>query len=274
MDTKQHTQLELDIEMLQPNPLQARGLINPDSLSELISSIKEHGILEPIVAAQTPAGYQIIAGERRWRAAKAAGLQRVPVVVKETTTRGMLELAIVENVQREDLNPIERAQAFQRLVEEFALTVTEIAARIGKSESYVSNAIRLLGLPDAIKDGLMSGAISEGHARAIAGLGDMKLMVDAYKIILAENASVRAAEELARKLKSQHNKPLVKRVERIHSDELTAMEKELSATIGGKVTVSQSMVQARMIIIINGHLEDTTKKLRDISTKIKAESST
>lgn len=269
MDSNQYRQLELDVETLQPNPLQARGLINPDSLSELIRSIKEHGILEPIVAAQTPAGYQIIAGERRWRAAKAAGLRKVPVVVKETSTQGMLELAVVENVQREDLNPIERAQAFQRLVEEFSLTVTEIAQRVSKSESYVSNAIRLLGLPDAIKDGLMSGAISEGHARAIAGLGDMKLMVDAYKIILAENASVRAAEELARKLKSRNSRPTIKRIERIHSDELVAMENDLSAHIGGKVKVSQSMVQARMTIIINGHLEETTKKLRELSAKIK-----
>lgn len=264
MNTDEQKQFEIEIDMLQPNPLQARGLIHPESLTELISSIKEHGILEPIVAARTPAGFQIIAGERRWRAAKAAGLTKVPVIVKETTTRGMLELAVVENVQREDLNPIERAQAFQRLVEEFSLAVSEIAQRIGKSESYVSNAIRLLALPDAIKDGLMSGAISEGHARAIAGLGDMKLMVDAYKIILAENASVRAAEELARKLKSRANKPVMQRVQRIHSDELSEMEKTLSKALVGKVKISQSMVQARMMIILDGHLEETTEKLRKI----------
>src|SRR4030067_3353015 len=197
---------ELEINTLQANPLQPRGIISPESLQDLVDSIREQGILEPLVIAKTPAGYQIIAGERRWRAAKVLGLNKVPVIIKETTARGMLEMAIVENVQREDLNPIERAQAFQRLIEEFGLPLSEIAKRVGKSESYVSNTMRLMALPDAIKDGLISGAITEGHARAIAGLGEVKLMVEAYKTILAESASVRRAEDLARRLKAQYDK--------------------------------------------------------------------
>src|SRR3990167_9668031 len=136
--------VDLDIEVLQPNPLQPRSLISADSLKDLMSSIKASGILEPLVVAKTPAGYQIIAGERRWRAAKLAGMTTVPVIIKETTAREMLEMAIVENVQREDLNPIERAHAFERLIEEFGLPVSEIAKRIGKSDSYVSNTLRLL----------------------------------------------------------------------------------------------------------------------------------
>src|SRR3990167_6949021 len=212
--------IELDIELLQPNPLQPRSIISADSLKDLVQSIKETGILEPLVVAKTPAGYQIIAGERRWRAAKLAGMTTVPVIIKETTAREMLEMAIVENVQREDLNPIERAQAFERLIEEFGLPVSEIAKRIGKSDSYVSNTLRLLTLPDAIKDGLMSGAITEGHARALVGLGDVKLMVDAYKMILSESRSVRGAEDLARRLKAQSEKKPFSRVERIHSEEL------------------------------------------------------
>src|SRR3990172_10537748 len=164
--------IDLDINILQPNPLQVRNLIKAESLVDLVESIKEHGILEPLVVAKTPAGYQIIAGERRWRASKIVGLKSIPVVVKETDTRGMLELALVENVQREDLNPIERAQGFQRLIDEYAVPVTEIARRIGKSPAYVSNTVRLLTLPDAIKDGLISSDLTEGHARAIAGLGD------------------------------------------------------------------------------------------------------
>jgi ParB family chromosome partitioning protein len=203
--TESQQVLHLDIDVIQANPLQPRGLISPESLQELANSIKEHGIIEPLVVAKTPAGYQLIAGERRWRASKVAGLTTVPVIVKETTAKGMLEMAIVENVQREDLNPIERAQAFQRLIEEFGLPVTEIAKRVGKSESYVSNTMRLMALPDAIKDGLISGAISEGHARAIAGLGEVKLMVEAYKTILSESASVRRAEDLARRLKAQYD---------------------------------------------------------------------
>src|SRR4030042_4243379 len=234
--------LHLDIDIIQANPLQPRGLISPDSLTELVNSIKEHGIIEPLVVAKTPAGYQLIAGERRWRASKVAGLTTVPVIVKETTARGMLEMAIVENVQREDLNPIERAQAFQRLIEEFGLPVTEIAKRVGKSESYVSNTIRLLALPDAIKDGLVSGAITEGHARAIAGLGDIKLMVEAYKTILAESASVRRAEDLARRLKAQIDKKPIHRVERIHSEELDSMAKDIAESVNGLVKITQSKV--------------------------------
>lgn len=267
MSTNQQV-LFLEIDVIEPNPLQPRGLITPESLADLVSSIKEHGIIEPLVVAKTPAGYQIIAGERRWRAAKIAGLTTVPVIVKETTSRGMLEMAIVENVQREDLNPIERALAFQRLVEEFGLQVSEIAKRIGKSESYVSNTMRLLALPDAIKDGLVSGAISEGHARAIAGLVDPKIMVDAYKMILADNISVRGAEDLARKLKSKYGQKPLQRVERIHSDELEAMAKDMAKAINGMVKITQSNVEARVTFIIKGSLTSTSRVLRQIRERI------
>jgi ParB family transcriptional regulator, chromosome partitioning protein len=265
-DTQQVLHLEID--MIQPNPLQPRGLISPDSLRDLIDSIKEHGIIEPLVVAKTPAGYQLIAGERRWRASKQAGLTTVPVIVKETTSKGMLEMAIVENVQREDLNPIERAQAFQRLIEEFGLTLSEIAKRVSKSESYTSNTIRLLALPDAIKDGLISGAITEGHARAIAGLGETKLMVDAYKTILLENASVRRAEDLARRLKSENDKQPLHRVERIHSDELDQMAKDIATSMEGLVKITQSKVEARLVIVVRGNLETTSKILHTIHQKI------
>ncbi|KKT81432.1 hypothetical protein A2875_00030 [Candidatus Gottesmanbacteria bacterium RIFCSPHIGHO2_01_FULL_46_14] len=254
--------LHLEINMVEPNPLQPRGLISPDSLSDLVNSIKEHGIIEPLVVAKTPAGYQLIAGERRWRASKLAGLTTVPVLVKETTAKGMLEMAIVENVQREDLNPIERAQAFQRLIEEFGLPVSEISKRIGKSESYVSNTMRLMALPDAIKDGLISGAITEGHARAIAGLGEVRLMVDAYKTILAESASVRRAEDLARRLKAQYDKKPTMKVERIHSDELDIMAKDMAQAVNGLVKITQSKVEARLVFVIRGNLESTSKSLK------------
>src|SRR5438477_11192872 len=153
---------ELETNQLQSNPLQPRGVITPDSLTDLVESIREQGILEPIVVAKTPAGYQIIAGERRWRASKIIGLTRVPVVIKETTPQGMLEMSIVENVQREDLNPIERAQAYRRLIDEFQMTTTEVAQRVAKSLPYISNSLRLLTLPDALKDALISAATTEG----------------------------------------------------------------------------------------------------------------
>ena len=260
--------VDLDIEVLQPNPLQPRSLISADSLKDLMSSIKASGILEPLVVAKTPAGYQIIAGERRWRAAKLAGMTTVPVIIKETTAREMLEMAIVENVQREDLNPIERAQAFERLIEEFGLPVSEIAKRIGKSDSYVSNTLRLLTLPDAIKDGLMSGAITEGHARAIAGLGDVKLMVDAYKTILSENASVRRAEDLARRLKSEAAKKIHSRVERIHNEELDKIASDLAQAVEVLVKITQSKVEARVILVIRGNLEKTSKIIKELHQKV------
>ncbi len=193
---------ELEIELLQPNPLQPRGLISPESLSELADSIRTHGILEPLVVAKTPAGYQIIAGERRWRASKVVGLNKVPVIIKETSPQGMFEMAIVENVQRIDLNPLERAQAYRRLMDEFGLTNAEIAERVSKSASYISNTIRLLTLPDAIKDALMAGATTEGHARALSALEDPHLIITGYKEVLKRNLSVRGAEELVRRMRA------------------------------------------------------------------------
>src|SRR3990170_7279330 len=221
---------EIDIDMLQPNPLQPRGLITPDSLVELVDSIREHGVLEPLVVAKTPAGYQIIAGERRWRAAKIAGLVKMPVIIKETAPQGMLEMAIIENVQRIDLNPLERAQAFRRLIDEFSLSTGEIAVKVGKSAPYVSNTLRLLTVPDVLKDALASGATTEGHVRALASLEDPHLIVEAYKLILSKNLSVRGAEELARKLKARE-KIIPKQQTpalRLQNEELDGYQDELS----------------------------------------------
>jgi len=195
---------ELDINLLEPNPLQPRGLITPESLAELGESIREHGILEPLVVAKTPAGFQIIAGERRWRASKLIGLVKVPVVIKETSPQGMLEMAIVENVQRQDLNPLERAQAYRRLMDEFSLGNSDIAQRVGKSPAYISNTIRLLTLPDALKDAVMSGQTTEGHVRALSALEDPHLIIEGYKEVLKKNLSVRGTEELVRRMKARH----------------------------------------------------------------------
>lgn len=260
--------IQLDINLLQPNPLQVRSLIKSESLVDLVESMKEHGILEPLVVAKTPAGYQIIAGERRWRAAKIVGLATVPVIVKETSTQGMLELALVENVQREELNPIERAQGFQRLIDEFSLTVTEISKRIGKSPAYVSNTIRLLALPDAIKDGLISEDLTEGHARAIAGLSDVKLMVDVYKTVLAEGASVRRVEDLVRKIKEKAQPAESRIPDRIQSIELDELAKKLSERLQVTVRVYQSKVSAKVQILIKGAPETTSQILQSICQKL------
>src|SRR5665811_1193489 len=151
MDNTDGRIYELETNLLQANPLQPRGIINPESLQELVDSIREHGILEPLIVAKTPAGYQIIAGERRWRAARTLKLEYVPAIIKETTPQQMLEMAIVENVQRKDLNPMERAKAFLRLKEEFSFDNNQIAKKVSKSVPYVINCLKLLTLPDAIK---------------------------------------------------------------------------------------------------------------------------
>ena len=257
---------ELDINLLQANPLQPRGIISPDSLQELVDSIREQGILEPIVVAKTPAGYQIIAGERRWRAARVLGLPVVPVVIKETTPQGMLEMSIVENVQREDLNPIERAQAYRRLIDEFGLGTNEVARKVGKSAPTVSNTIRLLSLPDAIKDALVAGVITEGHVRPLISLGDPKLMLELFKKILRENSTVRQTEEMARQVKGEiQQKEPRKTEDRLWVPELDEMAKNLEGKLGlNKVNVYQSRSQARITFVIKGDVEVTGPKLKDI----------
>lgn len=260
---------ELDINVLESNPLQPRGLITAESLSELVDSIHEHGILEPLVVAKTPAGFQIIAGERRWRAAKIAGMQNVPVVIKETTPRGMLEMAIVENVQREDLNPIERAQAYRRLIDEFEMTTTEVAQKVSKSLPYISNSLRLLTLPDALKDALITQATTEGHVRAIVALDDPRLMLDVFKMVLREGASVRRTEDLVRKMRSDlPAKGPQRRLAKIHSVELEQMERDMSEKLGAKVKISQTGVAAKVYFNMRGDTVATTEKIKRLHSVI------
>ena len=265
--------IQLPVDELQSNPLQPRGVITPESLVDLVDSIREHGILEPLVVAKTPAGYQIIAGERRWRSAKIVGLKTVPVIIKETTPRGMLEMALVENVQRVDLNPLERARAFQRLIDEFNLSTAEIARRVGKSQAYVSNSLRLLTLPDAIKDGILSGLITEGHARALAAISDSRLMIEAYKIVLRESSSVRRAEDLARRMKQQTQgiAPRIK-AQRIMSDVIDKMRDDIEKALVAidreekktRIKLTRSRVETRLIVSLFGSLEETEEKLQKI----------
>lgn len=257
---------ELEVALLQTNPLQPRGLITPDSIIELVDSIREQGILEPLVVAKTPAGYQLIAGERRFRAAKVLGLQKVPVHVIETTPQGMLEMSIVENVQREDLNPIERALAYKRLIDEFGLGTNEVAKRVGKSAPTVSNTIRLLSLPDAIKDALVAGVITEGHVRPLISLGDTKLMLDLFKKILKENTTVRQTEELARQIKGE----VQKKESRTEKDKLWVPElDEMANDIKTKyeldsASIVQSRSLARVTFVIRGDIEVTTPKIKEM----------
>ncbi len=272
---KNQTVQNLDINILQANPFQPREKINNEELEDLVKSIKIHGVLEPLVIAHTPAGYQIIAGERRWRASKLAGLTEVPAIIKETTPKGMLEMAIIENLQRVNLSPIERAQAFFRLQQEFSLGVSEVAERVGKSISFISNSLKLLQLPDAIKDGLLGKQISEGHARAISGIQDIKTMIEVYKQILKENASVRRAEELARIAKTKTGQTRVFKpktvVYQVDDDQVKSWEEKVKNYLGArsKLKLKRTNQSTQVSFILKGDPEETQEGLEKIMDFIK-----
>ncbi len=191
---------EIPVARVSPNPHQPRQSIAEESLAELAASIREHGVIQPLVVTQVGDEYQLIAGERRWRAAQLAGLTTIPAIIKETTPQQMLELALVENVQRADLNPLEEAGAYRQLMDDFGLTQEEVAVRVGKSRTAVANIVRLLRLPDDVKAALAAGRISEGHARALLALPTAQLQRQALAIIEARGLNVRQVEELVRRM--------------------------------------------------------------------------
>ena len=193
---------EVEISSIVPNPHQPRSQIREETLLDLVESIREHGVLQPLLVSngETHGSYQLIAGERRLRAARLAGLEKVPVVVKEAASHEMLEIALVENIQRQDLNALEEAQAYRRLADEFSMTQEAIAQRVGRSRTAVSNSMRLLGLSEEIKQSLAAGAITEGHARALLGVEDRDARRRAWRQVIDLALSVRGTEELVRRL--------------------------------------------------------------------------
>lgn len=198
---------EVPVGNILPNPRQPRAGIDPEGIEELANSIREHGLLQPLIVTQIEDGavgqrFQIIAGERRWRAARRAGLETVPVLVKETTPQATLELALIENIQRQDLNPLEEAEAYQQLVNEFGLTHEEIARRVGKSRPAITNTLRLLALPDLIRQQLMTGKLSAGHARALSSLDKASQMMDVLEIVQRRDLNVRQTEELVKAVRA------------------------------------------------------------------------
>ncbi|MYC97539.1 MAG: ParB/RepB/Spo0J family partition protein [Caldilineaceae bacterium SB0661_bin_32] len=193
---------ELPVDEIEPNPHQPRTRFEQATLVELATSIREHGVIQPLIVAERPdqpRRYWLVAGERRWRAARQAGLAVVPAVVREATSQQLLELALVENLQRDDLSPLEEAAAFSTLIDQFSLTQARVAYRVGKSRSAVANAVRLLGLPAEVQAALNARMISAGHARALLSLDGDEDTLKALDIIVARELNVRQAEELVRK---------------------------------------------------------------------------
>ena len=231
--------LMVKISLIEPNRDQPRKDFNEEELQELAESIKNYGVLQPLLVQKKGTSYELIAGERRWRAAKLAGLKEVPVVLREYSKQQAMEIALIENVQRADLNPIEEAQAYQQLVKEFHLTQEEIAARVSKNRATITNAMRLLKLDEEIQNLLIKGAISSGHARAILSLEDKQLQKKAAKEVLDKRLSVRETEKLVKRLdrasaeKNERNEKKDDALALIFQD----LEERMKTIMGTKVSI-------------------------------------
>jgi ParB family chromosome partitioning protein len=232
--------LEVPVESLTPNPYQPRKGFSPEALGELAASIKTSGILQPIIVRGRGDRYEILVGERRWRAAQQAGLARVPVLVREASDADALELALVENLLREDLNPLEEAEAYHRLMAEFAWTQDELARRIGKDRSSIANALRLRRLPDVIQEDLRAGRLTMGHARALLGLPTAAAQLRLRGQILAQDWSVRATEAGVRQRRPRPSPA------RRRPAEIEALEEELRLALGTHIRFVGSLSRGRI----------------------------
>jgi ParB family chromosome partitioning protein len=234
--------LEVPLDLISANPHQPRKGFDEEKLKELAASIKEHGIIQPLVLSAQDSGeehkYALIAGERRLRAARLAGLKTVPAILRETDSQNHLIVALIENVQRADLNPLEAASAYQSLAVEFGLSHEEIGARVGKSRTAVTNILRLLDLPDVVQQAVRKNQVSMGHARALLALDTIKAQSAALQTILTQDLNVRQTEALVTKLKGKKNKEPAKKDPK--SPELKALEDDLQSALGTKVRLTRS----------------------------------
>lgn len=238
-----------DINKVSANPYQPRMNIKPEDLVELADSVREHGIIQPLIITRDTEkddSYFLIAGERRFRASQLAGLKTVPVVIKETSPQEMLELALIENIQRQDLNPLEEGMAFKQLQEEFGQTHEMISKKVGVSRVAVTNKIRLLGLPEQIKEEVLNGQLSEGHARALLGLTDTMSLIATANIVIKKRLSVRETEDLVRKI--NYGKESTKKPGEVMSREDKALAEQLSKKIGYTANVVKLSAGGKIVI--------------------------
>lgn len=256
------------IEELRPHVDQPRKSFDDSKMEELVASIREKGVIQPLVVRRIDDHYQIIAGERRWRAAQKAGLTEIPVTIQDVSEDWALEIALIENIQREDLNAIEEASAYKHLVDSFGLSQDEVAKRVGKSRPAVSNTMRLLNLPEGIQDAVLCGELSMGHARCLLALDGMEEMVDAAKQVTRKNLSVRATEELVKKIKKfeitpqQNNKlNVAEQQATLAGTLLSDLEDILKKNMGTKVEIKKSGKGGR--IIINYFDDDELQRILD-----------
>lgn len=236
----------IDINDIKPNEKQPRKNFDEEKLEELATSIKEHGLIQPVILRHSEIGYEIVAGERRWRACRKAGIKEIPSIVKELTDEQNMLIAIIENMQREDLNPIEEAEGLNQMIESFGLTQEEVSKSIGKSRPYITNALRLLKLPEQIRNFLSEGKIATGHARAIAGIPDSKKQVEIAEYVIEKELSVREIEKLIKELGSDKKKNTQKKAEK--TPDVKRLEEDLKQIMGAKVNLSQKGKKGRIEI--------------------------
>lgn len=227
--------LDVDIDLLRPNRAQPRTVMDDARIEELARSIKSNGVIQPIVVRQADNGYEIIAGERRWRASQRAGLLKVPVVVRDVPDERLLAVALIENIQREDLNPIEEAQAYRRLADEYKLTQDQIAESVGKDRSSVANFMRLLKLPREVRENLAAGALSMGHARALLSLPDEQAQLRVSREVVARSLSVRETEAMVKR----ETEPAAPREEKQKDVHTRAAEDKLRFALGTRVRIAR-----------------------------------
>jgi ParB family chromosome partitioning protein len=231
--------MEIPVDRIRPNTLQPRGEINRTELDDLEASIREQGVLQPVLVRPAQDGYELVAGERRWRAAVAAGLSTVPAVVRPLDDLGALEAALVENLQREDLTAIDRARAYRRLTEEFGMTQEAVAKRVGRSQPSVANTLRLLSLPDEVQRSVDAGRISEGHARALLAVRDRQKLLSVWKAIEERGLSVRQTETAAKRLSISREIPAPSQFHR-ERQQIKNIELSISERIGAPTRVVSS----------------------------------
>ncbi|MDQ7842709.1 MAG: ParB/RepB/Spo0J family partition protein [Armatimonadota bacterium] len=249
---------EIPLRQLNANPLQPRQAVDPQEMAGLVDSIRRHGVLQPIVVRPSSGGFEVVAGERRWRAAEAAGLSTIPAVVRSLTDQEALELALVENLQREDLNPMERARAYRRLISDFGLKQEDVAERVGKSQPSVANSLRLLNLPPQIQASLESGRITEGHARALLSAGTEAAMLRLWERVERRGLSVRETEQLARAAISREIRPR----SRARDPQLMTVEQDLSRRYATKVSVDGTRTRGRLAF--EYYSEEDLQRLLDL----------
>ena len=226
---------EIEVAKISPNPFQPRKLFEPTALQELADSIKEHGVIQPLVVTKTPIGFELVVGERRFRASQLAGMEKVPAIIKDSMVdQTKLEVALIENIQRQELNPIEEAQAYERLMKTFSMTQEQVAKKVGKSRPAVANTVRLLNLPAEIQRGVIEGKIMEGHARALLGLLDPEKMILMYKMVIDQNLNVRQVEAKVRELTVKRQMDAV-----ALDPKLMALESELRGKLGTQVKIQR-----------------------------------